>query len=415
MNMAQVNITLSQEEVLHVLSGNRDDALKLLVERILNAVMLAESEEQLGASMHERTEERQDYRNGSRERVLKTRIGSLILEVPRHRTHPFHTMVLENYQRSEASLIATMVQMVIAGVSTRKVSKVVETLCGTNFSKSTVSALCKKLDEEIVAFRSRPLNMNDAPFLMVDATYFKAREEHKIVSKAFLVALAITSDGSREIVGFDVFDAEDNHSWQSFFKDLKARGLDGVHMVISDAHKSILRAIAKTYPDAAWQRCQVHFIRNILDETPARFKEGLKTELRRMFNASTIDEARSIRDEIISDYTPVAAKAVGILDKGFEDAMTVMQLPEWMRTKLRSSNWIERLNREFKRRSDVIQIFPNAASILRLMGAVAIEYNDQMSMKQRVFAEKTFDRIKVKLIPKLKEIASAQQALLDAA
>ncbi len=415
MNMTQVNITLSHEEVLQVLSGNRDDAFKMLVERILNAVMLAESEEQLGASMHERTENRQDYRNGIRERVLNTRIGSLTLEVPRHRNQPFHTMVFENYQRSEASLIATMVQMVIAGVSTRKVSKVVEILCGTSFSKSTVSELCKKLDAEIMAFRSRPLNMNDAPFLMVDATYFKAREEHRIVSKAFLVALAITSDGSREIVGFDVFDAEDNYSWQTFFKDLKTRGLDGVHMVISDAHKSILRAITKTYPNAAWQRCQVHFIRNILNETPARFKEGLKTELRRMFNASTIDEARSIRDEIISDYTPVAAKAVDILDKGFEDAMTVMQLPEWMRTKLRSSNWIERLNREFKRRSDVIQIFPNAASILRLMGAVAIEYNDQMSMKQHVFAEKTFDRIKVDLIPKLKEIASVQQALLDAA
>ena len=257
--------------------------------------------------------------------------------------------------------------------------------------------------------------MNDAPFLMVDATYFKAREDHRIVSKAFLVALAITSDGSREIVGFDVFDAEDNYSWQTFFKDLKTRGLDGVHMVISDAHKSILRAVAKTYPDAAWQRCQVHFIRNILDETPTRFKEGLKTELRMMFNASTIDEARSIRDEIISDYSPVAAKAVDILEKGFEDAMTVMLLPEWMRTKLRSSNWIERLNREFKRRSDVIQIFPNAASILRLMGAVAIEYNDQMSIKQRVFTENTFNRIKVEVIPKLKDIASTQQALLDAA
>lgn len=413
--MAQVNITLSHEEVLQVLSGNRDDAFKMLVERILNAVMLAESEQQLGASMHERTEDRQDYRNGIRERILNTRIGSLVLEVPRHRNQPFHTMVFENYQRSEASLIATMVQMVIAGVSTRKVSKVVETLCGTSFSKSTVSALCKKLDAEIMAFKSRPLNMNDAPFLMVDATYFKAREDHKIVSKAFLVALAITSDGSREIVGFDVFDAEDNYSWQTFFKDLKARGLDGVHMVISDAHKSILRAIAKTYPDAAWQRCQVHFIRNILDETPTRFKEGLKSELRRMFNASTIGEARSLRDGIISDYTPVAPKAVNVLDTGFEDAMTVMQLPEWMRTKLRSSNWIERLNREFKRRSDVIQIFPNAASILRLMGAVAIEYNDQMSMKQHVFAEKTFARIRVELIPKLKEIASVQQALLDAA
>ena len=413
--MAQVNITLSHEEVLQVLSGNRDDAFKMLVERILNAVMLAESEQQLGASMHERTEDRQDYRNGIRERILNTRIGSLVLEVPRHRNQPFHTMVFENYQRSEASLIATMVQMVIAGVSTRKVSKVVETLCGTSFSKSTVSALCKKLDAEIMAFKSRPLNMNDAPFLMVDATYFKAREDHKIVSKAFLVALAITSDGSREIVGFDVFDAEDNYSWQTFFKDLKARGLDGVHMVISDAHKSILRAIAKTYPDAAWQRCQVHFIRNILDETPTRFKEGLKSELRRMFNASTIGEARSLRDGIISDYTPVAPKAVNALDTGFEDAMTVMQLPEWMRTKLRSSNWIERLNREFKRRSDVIQIFPNAASILRLMGAVAIEYNDQMSVKQRVFAEKTFARIRIELIPKLKEIASIQQALLDAA
>ena len=413
--MAQVNITLSHEEVLQVLSGNRDDAFKMLVERILNAVMLAESEQQLGASMHERTEDRLDYRNGIRERILNTRIGSLVLEVPRHRNQPFHTMVFENYQRSEASLISTMVQMVIAGVSTRKVSKVVETLCGTSFSKSTVSALCKKLDAEITAFKSRPLNMSDAPFLMVDATYFKAREEHRIVSKAFLVALAISSDGSREIVGFDVFDNEDNYSWQTFFKDLKARGLDGVHMVISDAHKSILRAITKTYPDAAWQRCQVHFVRNILTETPTRFKEGLKTELRNMFNASDIEEARRLRDEIIRDYRSVAEKAVELLDNGFEDTMTVMPLPEFLRVKLRSTNWVERLNREFKRRSDVIQIFPNAASILRLMGAVAIEYNDQMSMKPRVFSEKTFARIRVELMPRLKEIASVQQALLDAA
>ena len=413
--MAQVNITLSHEEVLQVLSGNRDDAFKMLVERILNAVMLAESEQQLGASMHERTEDRLDYRNRIRERILNTRIGSLVLEVPRHRNQPFHTMVFENYQRSEASLISTMVQMVIAGVSTRKVSKVVETLCGTSFSKSTVSALCKKLDAEITAFKSRPLNMSDAPFLMVDATYFKAREEHRIVSKAFLVALAISSDGSREIVGFDVFDNEDNYSWQTFFKDLKARGLDGVHMVISDAHKSILRAITKTYPDAAWQRCQVHFVRNILTETPTRFKEGLKTELRNMFNASDIEEARRLRDEIIRDYRSVAEKAVELLDNGFEDTMTVMPLPEFLRVKLRSTNWVERLNREFKRRSDVIQIFPNAASILRLMGAVAIEYNDQISMKPRVFSEKTFARIRVELMPRLKEIASVQQALLDAA
>lgn len=414
-NMTQVNITLSDEEVLQVLSGNRDEAFKLLVERILNAIMLVESETQLGASMHERTENRQDYRNGTRERLFNTRIGTLTLDVPRHRNQPFHTMIFENYQRSEASLIATMVQMVIAGVSTRKVSKVVETLCGTTYSKSTVSSLCKMLDSEVTAFKTRPLNMNDAPFLMVDATYFKVREDHRIVSKAFLVALAITSDGCREIVGFDVFDTEDNYSWQTFFKDLKTRGLSNVHLVISDAHKSILRAIAKTYPEAAWQRCQVHFMRNILDETPSRFKEGLKTDLRRMFNARTIDEARSVRDELIEEYRPVAPKATDVMDDGFEDAMTVMQLPEWMRLKLRSSNWIERLNREFKRRSDVIQVFPNTDSVLRLMGALAIEYNDQLSMKPRVFAEKTFNRIKVEFIPKLIEIAATQQALLEAA
>ena len=415
MNMTQVNITLSHEEVLQVLSGNRDESFKLLVEKILNAVMLVESEEQLGASMHQRTENRQDYRNGTRERTLNTRIGTLTLNVPRHRNQPFHTMVFENYQRSEASLIATMVQMVIAGVSTRKVSKVVETLCGTTYSKSTVSSLCKMLDGEVSAFKTRPLDMTDAPFLMVDATYFKVREDHRIVSKAFLVALAISSDGCREIVGFDVFDTEDNYSWQTFFKDLKARGLNNVHLVISDAHKSILRAVSKTYPEAAWQRCQVHFMRNILDDTPTRFKEGFKTDLRRMFNAKTFEQARLIRNELIEEYRPVAPKAVDALDDGFEDAMTVMQLPEWMRLKLRSSNWIERLNREFKRRSDVIQVFPNADSVLRLMGALAIEYNDQLSMKARVFSEKTFNRMKAELIPKLTEIAATQQALLEAA
>jgi len=413
--MTQVNITLSQEEVLQVLSGNREEAFKFLVERILNEIMLFESTQQLGASRHERTFERQDYRNGMRERILNTRIGTLTLEVPRHRKEPFHTMVFENYQRSEASLIATMVQMVISGVSTRKVAGVVETLCGTTYSKSTVSELCKKLDAEVAAFKTRPLDMDTAPFLMVDATYFKARENHKIVSKAFLVALAIKTDGSREVIGFDIFDTEDNYSWQTFFKDLKARGLEDVHLVISDSHKSILHAIAKTYPNAAWQRCQVHFMRNILDATPTRLKEGLKVELRRMFNAETIEAARVIRDEIIADYEPVASTATETIDNGFEDAMTVMVLPEWLRTKLRTTNWIERLNRELKRRSDVIQIFPNQESVLRLMGAVTIEYNDELTSKNRVFSEKTFNKMKMETVPKLQEVASGQLSLFNAA
>lgn len=412
--MTQVNITLSQEEVLQVLSGNRDEAFKLLVERILNAVMVAESEEQLGAAKHERTQERQDYRNGTRERYLTTRIGTLTLEVPRHRNQPFHTMVFESYQRSEAALIATMVQMVIAGVSTRKVSSVVETLCGKSFSKSTVSELCKTLDAEITRFKTRPLDSMKSPFLMVDATYFKARENHKIVSKAFLVALAISEEGIREVVGFDVFDEEDNYSWLTFFKDLKGRGLDNIHMITTDAHKSILQAISKVYPKAAWQRCQVHFIRNITDNTPTKLKEGLRTELVRMFAAKTRKDACKIRDEIIDDYMPVAPKAMAVLERGFEDSMTVLEIPEHMRVKLRSTNLIERMNRELKRRSSVIQIFPNTASVLRLMGAVAIEYNDQIIMKPKMFAKRSFVEIRPIISKNLEKIAVTQKALLDA-
>jgi len=415
LNMAQVNITLSQEEVLQILSGNRDEAFKFLVERILNQVMLVESAEQLSAGRHERTEARQDYRNGTRERSLNTRIGTLTLDVPRHRNQPFHTMIFDNYSRSEASLIATMVQMVIDGVSTRKVARVVETLCGTNFSKSTVSELCKTLDVEIKAFRDRPLDYVNAPFLMVDATYFKVRENHRTVSKAFLVALAIRDDGKREIVGFDVVDSENNYSWLSFFKNLKTRGLDGVRMVISDAHKAILKAVGKTFPDAAWQRCQVHFQRNIMDVTPPKIQAGLAVDLRNMFTAETIEDARKLRDEIISEYEPFAPDAMAILDKGFDDTMTVMELPKYVRPTLRTTNVIERLNREFKRRSDVIQVFPNADSVLRLMGAVAIENNDSFSIKPRLFSAKAYERMRVEVFPELKRIAVNQQALIEAA
>lgn len=413
--MAQINITLSEEEVLQILTGDRDDALRFLLERIVNEVMKAESEEQLGASRHERTEERTDYRNGFRERELTTRIGAITLQVPRHRNEPFHTMIFEQYKRSEASLIATMVQMVIAGVSTRKVEKVVETLCGTGFSKSTVSRLCQMIDKEIESFRTRSLEYIDAPFLMVDATYFKARENHRIKSKAFLTVLGIKSDGTREVLDFAVYDNEDNYSWRAFFERLKQRGLKGPKLVISDAHKSIRKAIAEVYPEAAWQRCQVHLRRNVLDVTPNKYKEGLKLELNRLFNAKTRAEAESILKEITTEYEDVAPKAMEILNNGFEDAMTVMCLPEYIRTVLRSTNLIERLNRELKRRSDVIQVFPNMDSVLRLMGAVTIEYSDSQSSKQRLFTEMKYDSISEEMSRSFQDIAKEQVKVLEAA
>ncbi len=413
--MAQVNLTLTHEEVLQVLTGDRDAAMKFLLERILNEIMKAESEEQLGAEKHERTEERQDYRNGTRERELNTRIGTLTLNVPRHRNEPFHTMVFENYQRSEASLIATMVQMVIMGVSSRKVEKVVTTLCGTSFSKSTVSELCKRLDKDVDQFKNRPLDFYEAPFLMLDATYFKVREDHRVRSKAFLIALAFKPDGKREVVGFDVFDEEENYSWQTFLCGLKERGLTDVRMVISDAHKAIRPAVANVYPEAAWQRCQVHFRRNILSITPNKYKEALAIELQRMFSASTTEKARKVKEEIVAEYEGVAEQAMKILEAGFEDSMTVNDLPKYLKEKIKTTNLLERLNRELKRRSDVIQVFPNPASVLRLMGAVTIEVNNTYSTGNRIYGDKTLDELRHTVFPALRRIAGDQLKLLNAA
>lgn len=413
--MAQVNLTLEQEELLELLAGNREEAFKHLVEKLLNQVLLAESSEQLQADPYERSDNRKDYRNGSRERTLTTRIGTIELEVPRHRNKPFQTMLFDNYKRSEAALINTMVEMVINGVSTRKVSRVIEQLCGTEISKSFVSEACKQLDPDIEAFRKQPLDDKEFPFLMVDAAYFKVREDHRIMSKALMLAIGYTFEGKREVVGFNVYDDESNPTWFDFLSDLKSRGLHGVMMITSDAHPAILNSIVKVFPGVPWQRCQFHFTRNIIDAAPKSQQAGLAIELRELFTSSTIEDARRRKSEILRDYSDVASKAMDILDNGFEDSMTVMNLPEEVRIQLRTSNAIERINRELKRRSEVIKVFPNAASLLRLMGTVVIEYNDSLSMSKAVFYKRTPNELASDVKAKLKEIAYTQKSLLNAA
>lgn len=415
--MAQINLTLNQDEILLLSkSNNCSDVFKELLTASLNTFLAAESAEQLKAEPYERTEERTDQRNGFRERPLTTRIGTIELQVPRHRNKPFHTVLFENYQRHEAALITTMAEMVIDGVSTRKVSKVMETLCGKEFSKSTVSEACKQLDQEVEAFRNRPLKAGQFPFLMLDATYFKTREDHRIVSKAFMIAVGITALGEREVIGFGVYDDESNPTWRSFIQSLKRRGLSGMLMYTSDAHKSIRYAMNKEYPDVTWQRCQFHLLRNILDEVPKKYKAGLESELHDMFNNSkTIEEARKCRDEIIQDYSDIAEKAMEILDNGFEDAMTVMMLPEKIRRTLRTSNTVERLNGELKRRSNAIRIFPNAASILRLMGSVAIAYHEILLQRRGVFPREAIKEVTEKTKEKLLSLAHEQSKKLMAA
>ena len=412
--MARLNITLDQDEMLALLANNSGEAFRVLLEKALNQILLAESEEQLKAAPYERTEARTDSRNGFRDRDFTTRIGSITLHVPRHRNQPFKTMIFENYCRSEAALIASMTEMVINGVSTRKVSKVVETLCGTSFSKSTVSDLCKDLSAAVKEFRNRPLTEN-YPFMTVDATYFKVRENHRIVSKAFMIALATNDQGHREIIGFGVYHNESKDTWNDFLNGLKKRGLKGLLMITSDAHEGIRDAMNKVFPNVPWQRCQFHFSKNIADKAPKKYQAGIRAELNEMFNCQSLEDARKVRDRILDDYRDVAESAMNCLEEGFESAMTIMALPKHLRRYYRTSNHIERLNKELKRRSKVIGIFPNEDSLLRLMGSVLIEQNELLQAKKAVFSPKTYAELVQSEVPEALVKIAGEQHLLQAA
>ena len=411
--MAQINITLEQDEILRLLADSKGDAFKAMLQESLNAVLRAESAEQLRAEPYERTPERTDSRNGTRTRPLVTRIGTIELTVPRHRNVPFRTLVFENYRRSEAALVTTMAEMVVAGVSTAKVGRVMEEICGRSFSKQAVSEACGELDAAVGAFRGRPLP-GEYPFVMADATYVKVRQDHRVVAKALMIAIGMTPGGSREVIGVELADAETAETWASFLRSLRSRGLGGMRVFTSDAHAGLVAAIQDVFPDAAWQRCQAHFARNVVDGAPKRLREGLRGELIEMFNCPDVEAARRRRDEIIADYAEEAPKAVERLDAGFEDAMTAMVLPRGMRACTRTSNCLERLNREVKRRSNVIGIFPNAASAIRLMGAVLMEENERWSAKRPLFYAPACRELESKSA-ELVRIARMQRRLREAA
>ena len=412
--MAQLNITLNQDEILQLLSNNREEVFKKLLTESLNAILKAESTAQLGAEPYERSQERTDSRNGSRDRKLNTRIGTITLSVPRHRDQPFKTMIFDNYSRSEAALVASMAEMVVNGVSTRKISTVMETLCGTSYSKSTVSEVCKELDVIVHDFKNRPLD-GIYPFMYVDATYFKVRENHRITSKALMVAMAITDEGKREIVGFEVFDNESKQTWKTFMESLKSRGLCGLKLVTSDAHDGIIYALSKVFPEVPWQRCQTHFSRNVIEHAPKKYQKAIHAGLLDMYHSKTIGEARQKRDELIDEYRDVADRAMECLDKGFESVMTVMALPETLRRFYRTTNYLERLNKELKRRSNVIGVFPNISSITRIIGSVLLEQNDMYAIQKKITtSKKDYEEMLKVSSDKLREIAKEQQRLLAA-
>jgi len=352
--------------------------------RIFNQVLLAQSTEQLGAEPYERTEGRTAYRNGTRERQLTTRIGTLTLRIPRHRNGQFSTELFMRYQRSEQALVLAMMEMVINGVSTRKIESITEELCGKKFSKSTISTLCKNLDPMVNAFRTRPLKSH-YPFLMVDAIYVKVRENKRIQSRGLLIAIGINEEGHREVVGFQLANSESENSWGEFFGSLKERGLKDVRVVTSDDHKGLVNAVRKHFQGASWQRCQTHFSRNMLDHAPKALQPEIKEDLRRLYESVDLESARKVRDQIIAKYEARAPKATNLLDEAFDDITAVLALPLRYRKRLRTTNGVERLNEEIRRRERVIRIFPNEASVIRLMGALLMEQDEKWQTGRKYF------------------------------
>lgn len=383
--MAQYQITLNSELFHQLFLGNsREAAVATLLESILNQVLKAQATEQLAAENYERTEERKDYRNGSYTRTLSTRVGSLILHVPRFRDGKFSTELFARYQRSEKALVLSLMEMVVHGVSTRKVTEITEELCGTEFSKSTVSDLCKQLDPIVTAWNNRPLK-DEYPFVIVDALYTKVREDSRVRSRGILVATGINLKGHRALLGMMIGDTESEASWGEFFAHLKQRGLRGVEMITSDHHGGLVKAIRQHFQGITWQRCQTHFIKNILDVAPKSLKSEIKARVRSIFEAPDIQAARTLLQQTIDAFQEKAPKAMATLDAGFDDATAVLELPAAYQKKTRTTNAVERLNAEIRRRERVIRIFPNRESVLRLIGALLMDQDEKWAVGKKIF------------------------------
>jgi putative transposase len=381
--MAQYKITIDAEELQYLFS--QDQGMAKLLEKVLNEVLKAEVAEQLQAEPYERTEDRRGYRNGYREREMKTRVGTLELAVPRTRDGSFSTELFSRYQRSEQALVLALLEMVINGVSTRKIKRITEKLCGTSFSKSTVSELCKRLDPVVTAWNERDLSEKAYPFVIVDALYLKIRKDVRVVSQSALIALGINEEGYREVLGLKIGDSESEATWSEFFTWLKSRGLRGVELIVSDDHGGLVNAIRRHFQGASWQRCQTHFKRNILDSCPKALQVELKARLKLLFDAPDLVTARKLLDDILADFSEKAPKAMSCLESGFDDATVVMSLPQPYRRRLRSTNILERLNQEVRRRERVIRIFPNVESAMRLLGALLMEQDEIWSTGRRYF------------------------------
>lgn len=357
------------------LMAGQEDFLRPLIQEVVQQVLEAEMDEAIGAAKGERTASRSGYRSGYYGRTLVTRVGKLELRVPQDRQGRFRTEIFERYQRSEKALVGALTEMYVQGVSTRKVKAVTEELCGHEFSASTVSRMNQSLDAELDKFAKRRLE-EAYPYLILDARYEKVREDGVIRSQAVLIAIGVDWEGRRNVLAVELANRESLTSWREFALSLKQRGLKGVELVISDDHPGLRGAIREVFSEAVWQRCYVHFLRNALDHLPRKADDECMTELRWIYDRRTVEEARADLAAWLKKWGKRYQKLCDWVETNIEETLTFYRLPRQHHKNLKSTNLLERLNEEIKRRTLVVRIFPNVASCLRLVRALAVEMHE---------------------------------------
>jgi putative transposase len=372
MTRKQINVSL---EEVKALLGQDKEFLRPLLQELVQQILEAQMDELLAAGRYERSAQRQGYRSGSYPRTLLTRVGKLELRVPQDRQGRFSTELFSRYQRSEQALVATLAEMYIQGVSTRKVKQITEELCGQEISAATVSRINKTLDEQLAQFAGRALS-EDYPYLILDARYEKVREQGVIRSQAVQIVLGINWEGRRQVLAVELAQRESATTWKELLRQLKQRGLRGVEYVVSDNHEGLKQAIGELLPQAIWQRCYVHFLRNALDHLPHKADPDCLQELRWLYDRRERAEAQRDLAAWLAKWGARYPKLCTWVEENIEETWSFYHLPLAHHKHLKSTNMLERLNQELKRRTLVVRIFPNAASCLRLVRALAVEVHE---------------------------------------
>lgn len=366
-----------------VKAGELTEKIRTSLAWVLQQLIEAELTATIGAAPHERTESRTAQRNGHRPKLITTAAGDIELEIPKLREGSFFPSLLERRRRIDRALFAVVMEAWVHGVSTRKVDDLVKALgAASGISKSEVSRICAELDRDLEVFRTRRLE-GEFPYVFADATYVKARVRGRVVSRAVVIATGVTSTGDREVLGIEVGDSEDGAFWTAFLRSLRARGLSGVKLVISDHHLGLKAAIASVFIGAGWQRCRVHFMRNVLSKVPKASSEMVAAAIRTIFAQPDAPHVRAQADEISRMLAAKFPQVATMLVDATEDLLAFTGFPQAHWRKIWSTNPLERLNGEIKRRTNVVGIFPNDASVLRLVTAVIVETHDEWQVAER--------------------------------